>query len=105
MKYLVCVASLATAILLGCHKKEPASSTQSGSSQSTSSQTQAQPLVGEVNPDLTAALRQYVQKSGRVPQTFREFTRAALDSPPPPPEGKKWEIDPADTTVKAVPNK
>jgi PBP1b-binding outer membrane lipoprotein LpoB len=105
MRCFTLLVALAAVIVLGCHKKEAPPTAQSDSTQSTTTQSQNQPLAGEVNPDLTAALRQYAQKNGRIPQSFREFARAALDSTPPPPQGKKWEIDPADTTVKAVPNK
>jgi hypothetical protein len=62
-----------------------------------------QAVVGQVDPSLTSALRSFVQKRGRMPQSFFEFTAGAVDSLPRPPEGKRWVIDSSDTTVKAVP--
>ena len=109
-------------VFLGCHKKqEPApAASQTSSAETPSTQGEKPPpppsqninaiadnsprqnADGEVNANLTALLRRYVQKNGRMPRTFAEFASAALDSPPPPPDGKKWVIDANDQTVKAV---
>jgi len=96
--------ALTVCLLLGCHKKQPPASSPAQSSDTPSSaQPQAQPaLVGEVDATLTTALRGFVQKNGRMPQSFMEFARGSLDSAPRPPEGKKWAIDASDMTVKAV---
>jgi len=59
-------------------------------------------VVGEADPFLTTQLRQFVTKRGRLPQSFNEFARQALDSVPNPPPGKKWAIDAGTQEVKAV---
>ena len=61
-----------------------------------------QSVVGQVDGELTSALRSFVHKRGRMPQSFFEFTAGAVDSLPRPPEGKRWVIDSSDMTVKAV---
>jgi hypothetical protein len=58
--------------------------------------------AGEVNEFLTTQLRLFIQQQRRLPADFAEFARARLDSVPRPPEGKKWVIDRATQTVKAV---
>ena len=58
--------------------------------------------MGEVDASLTMELRTFVQKKGRLPQSFGEFVNVRLDSLPPPPAGKKWVIDSANLQVKAV---
>jgi hypothetical protein len=62
-----------------------------------------QAVVGQVDASLTSALRAFVQKKGRMPQSFFEFAAGGLDSTPRAPEGKRWVIDASDMTVKAVP--
>jgi hypothetical protein len=64
-----------------------------------------QSVAGQVDPTLTGLLRSFVQKKGRMPNSFAEFASGAVDSPPPAPEGKHWVIDASDTSVKAVSNK
>ena len=44
----------------------------------------------------------YIEKNGRMPQTFSEFANSAMDSVPPVPEGMKFIIDPVDKAVKVV---
>ena len=44
----------------------------------------------------------FIEKNGRVPETFSEFANAAMDSVPLAPNGMKFVIDPTDRTVKAV---
>ena len=110
-------------LFLGCNKKQPASNTPQPSPEAASGTAQQgekpppppsqninaiadnaprQGAAGEVNANLTALLRRYAQKNGRMPRTFAEFASTSLDSPPPPPEGKQWVIDATDQTVKAV---
>jgi hypothetical protein len=62
-------------------------------------------VTGTVDPNLTAQLRSFVQKYGRLPQSFTEFANRGLDSMPHPPEGSKWVIDAPSQQVKAVPMK
>jgi hypothetical protein len=62
-------------------------------------------VTGTVEPNLTAQLRSFVQKYGRLPQSFTEFANRGLDSMPRPPEGSKWVIDAPNQQVKAVPMK
>ena len=62
-----------------------------------------QSVAGQTDPALTSALRAFVRKNGRLPQSFHEFSNNSFDSTPPAPEGKRWVIDAADLTVKAVP--
>lgn len=58
--------------------------------------------AGEVNGFLTEQLKIFVQQKRRLPADFAELARERLDSVPRPPEGKKWVIDTATQTVKAV---
>jgi len=125
MRDFALLVALTSFVLLGCHKKQPASapSTQSSEPQVQNSQGAApakplpppplsitanadnnvrQGVVGDVDATLTAALRQFVHKAGRPPQSFYEFVRESFDSTPRPPEGKRWVIDSSDMTVKAV---
>ena len=44
----------------------------------------------------------YIEKNGRMPESFSEFANSAMDSVPLAPDGMKFVIDPADRTVKAV---
>ena len=64
-----------------------------------------QSVVGEVDAFLTTQLRTFVQKNGRMPQSFFELSLKTLDSMPRPPEGKHWVIDATDVSVKSVANK
>ena len=64
-----------------------------------------QNVNGTVDPNMTALLRDFVQKYGRMPQSFTEFANRGLDSMPSPPEGTKWVIDGPNQQVKAVPLK
>ena len=61
-----------------------------------------QRLNGAIHASLTIKLRQFIEKNGRVPQSFSEFANSAMDSVPLAPDGMKFVIDPADRTVKAV---
>jgi len=61
-----------------------------------------QSVAGDVDASLTAQLRVFVQKQGRLPANFGEFANARLDSVPRPPAGKKWVIDGPNLQVKAV---
>src|SRR5690349_4840081 len=61
-----------------------------------------QNVNGMVDPNLSALLRQFVQKNGRRPQSFTEFANRCLGSTPRPPEGTKWVIDGPNRQVKAV---
>ena len=44
----------------------------------------------------------YIQKTGRMPQSFDEFAFRNLDTVPMVPEGMKYAIDPVDKAVKVV---
>jgi len=57
---------------------------------------------GAVHAKLTVQLRMYIEKNGRMPETFSEFANSAMDSVPLAPEGMKFVIDPTDRTVKAA---
>jgi hypothetical protein len=59
-------------------------------------------INGAIHAQLTVQLRMYVEKNGRMPQTFSEFANSAMDSVPLAPEGMKFAIDPVDRTVKVV---
>jgi hypothetical protein len=59
-------------------------------------------LNGAVHAKLTLQLRMYIEKNGRVPDSFSEFVNSAMDSVPPAPDGMKFVIDATDRTVKAV---
>jgi hypothetical protein len=65
-------------------------------------QTIQQRLQGAIHAQLTVQLRMYIEKNGRLPDSFAEFINSAMDSAPPAPDGMKFVIDPADKTVKAV---
>ena len=62
-------------------------------------------IQGDVDPALTGQLREFVNRNGRMPSSFYEFTLKGLDTIPRPPEGKRWVIDAADMQVKSVPAK
>jgi len=59
-------------------------------------------INGAIHAQLTVQLRMYIEKNGRMPQTFSEFANSAMDSVPLAPEGMKFAIDPVDRTVKIV---
>ncbi|PYJ60905.1 MAG: hypothetical protein DME24_07940 [Verrucomicrobia bacterium] len=59
-------------------------------------------LQGAIHAPLTIQLRQFIEKNGRVPESFSEFANAAMDSAPLAPDGMKFVIDPTDRTVKVV---
>lgn len=120
---------VAAFILLGCHKKEADSASQNQNpdlgtpvASTPGKPTEQIPppppkvaanadnyvrqnVTGTVDPNLTAQLRAFVQKNGRLPQSFTEFANRGLDSMPHPPEGTKWVIDAPNQQVKAVPMK
>jgi hypothetical protein len=66
----------------------------------------AQPIQerinGAIHAQLTVQLRMYIEKNGRMPQTFSEFANSSMDTVPLAPEGMKFAIDPVDRTVKIV---
>lgn len=125
------VLALAALVILGCHKKEAEVVNQSqnpadlGTPVATSPDGKpAEPLPppppkvaanadnyvrqnvnGAVDPGLTAQLRTFIQRNGRLPQSFTEFANRGLDSLPRPPEGTKWVIDAPNQQVKSVPMK
>jgi hypothetical protein len=121
---------LATLTLPGCHKKEAEVVNQSQNPSDLGTPVNAAPggkaealppppakvaanaenavrenVSGQVDPNLTAQLRSFVQKYGRLPQSFTEFANRGLDSMPRPPEGTKWVIDAPNQQVKSVPVK
>jgi len=59
-------------------------------------------INGAIHAQLTVQLRMYVEKNGRMPQTFSEFANSSMDTVPLAPEGMKFAIDPVDRTVKIV---
>jgi len=61
-----------------------------------------QRLNGAIHAPLTIKLRQFIEKNGRVPDSFSEFANSAMDSVPLAPDGMKFVIDPTDKTVKVV---
>ena len=61
-----------------------------------------QRLQGAVHAQLTVQLRMYIEKNGRLPDSFAEFVNSTMDSAPPAPDGMKFVIDPADKAVKVV---
>ena len=66
----------------------------------------AQPIQerinGAIHAQLTVQLRMYIEKNGRMPQSFSEFAFRSMDTVPPVPEGMKFVIDPVDKAVKVV---
>ena len=120
MKHLALFISLATFVLVGCHKKEAAPAN-SGAPETAASPQPAKPpppppkyvtanaqnapaenVAGEVNAFLTEQLRIFIREKGRMPESFTELARVRLDSIPHPPAGKKWVIDNATKEVKAA---
>jgi len=61
-----------------------------------------QRLQGAIHAQLTVKLRMYIEKNGRLPDSFAEFVNSTMDSAPPAPDGMKFVIDPADKAVKVV---
>src|SRR6266487_3646407 len=59
-------------------------------------------INGAIHAQLTVQLRMYIEKNGRMPQSFSEFAFRNMDSVPPVPEGMKFVIDPVDKVVKVV---
>ena|SRR5207248_5611360 len=59
-------------------------------------------LQGAIHARLTIQLRMFIEKNGRLPESFSEFANSAMDSAPLAPDGMKFVIDPVDRTVKAV---
>jgi hypothetical protein len=59
-------------------------------------------INGAIHAQLTVQLRMYIEKNGRMPQTFSEFANTAMDTVPLAPEGMKFVIDPVDKAVKVV---
>jgi hypothetical protein len=130
MKFAALLA-LAAFTLFGCHKKEAEVDNQAQNPSDLGTPVKAAPdgkaaeplpppppkvaanadnyvrenVSGQVDPALTAQLRAFVQKYGRMPQSFTEFANRGLDSMPHPPEGSKWVIDAPNQQVKAVPMK
>ena len=84
----------------------PAPSASAARARPAATQPTARPALerynGAVHAKLTMQLRMYIEKNGRMPDTFSEFANSAMDSVPLAPEGMKFVIDPSDRTVKAV---
>ena len=59
-------------------------------------------INGAIHAQLTVQLRMYIEKNGRMPESFSEFAFRNMDSVPPVPEGMKFVIDPVDKAVKVV---
>lgn len=60
------------------------------------------PLVGRVDPQMTALLKRFVAQKGRLPQSILELAGATSDSFPLAPAGYLYAIDPATSEVKLV---
>ncbi len=90
--------------LLGCGKKQPASTAATPTNETSipSATAAAKPSDGQVDPFLTQQLRAFVRQKGRLPADFGELARTSLDSRPRAPAGMKWVIDPTTQEVKAV---
>jgi hypothetical protein len=127
----VALLTLVAFTLLGCHKKDAEVANQSQNPSDLGTPVNATPggktaeslppappkvaanadnyvrqnVTGTVDPNLTAQLRAFVQRNGRLPQSFTEFANRGLDSMPHPPEGTKWVIDAPNQQVKSVPMK
>ena len=94
----LCVVVLAT----GCKKEQPSAEAVPPSVAANADNSIRENVTGEEDAFLTTQLRTYLEKKGKMPATFTEFRRDALDSMPQPPAGKKWVIDRASRSVKAV---
>ncbi len=55
-----------------------------------------------VHEFMTKQLHIFIEQKGRMPESFVEFTQARMDSPPRPPPGTKFVIDPNTVEVKLV---
>jgi len=60
------------------------------------------PLVGRVDPQMTAMLKRFMAQKGRLPQSILELAGATSDSFPLAPAGYLYAIDPATSEVKLV---
>ena len=95
---------VALILMAGCKKKESNPQEIVAPSVAASADNSIQENVaGETDAFLTTQLRAFVQKKGRLPESFTEFHRTSLDSLPRPPAGKKWVIDKSSQSVKVVP--
>ena len=59
-------------------------------------------LNGAVHPQFTVMLHKFIETFGRMPESFNELAARTMDSIPALPPGLKYEIDPADKSVKVV---
>lgn len=59
-------------------------------------------LDGAVHPQFTVLLHKFIETFGRMPENFHELAARTMDSIPALPPGLKYEIDPADKSVKVV---
>jgi hypothetical protein len=59
-------------------------------------------LNGAVHPQFTVLLHKFIETFGRMPESFNELAARTMDSIPALPPGLKYEIDPADKSVKVV---
>jgi hypothetical protein len=59
-------------------------------------------INGAIHAQLTVQLRMYIEKTGRVPDSFDGFIYSTMDSAPLAPVGMKFVIDPVDKAVKVV---
>jgi hypothetical protein len=106
MKSVFILALLSALIVCGCKKKDAGNAQEPATPPSVKANAENgihENVVGDVDPALTAQLRAYIQKKGRMPASFTEFHREALDSLPQPPAGKKWVIDSTSQSVKSIP--
>jgi len=92
---------LFAALITGCGKKQPVQQQAPPPAQPAEAAAPA-PVDGVVDQAMTAQLRAFVQKNGRMPSDFGELRRTSLDSVTRAPRGKKWVIDPATVEVKLV---
>ena len=106
---------LAGLVFAGCQKSDPdavmpppspeaaaAIETQFVPSTNQAADTIQERLNGTVHPELTMRLHLFIEKYGRFPENFYEFSNTSMDSVPPLPPGMKFEIDEVDKSVKAV---
>lgn len=112
---------LAVAALAACGKKEEAAADEAAAAAETPPEvvqqleTQVLPpptanpnapvqerLDGAVHPQFTMLLEKFIQTFGRMPESFHELASRTMDSIPALPPGLRYEIDPADKTVKIV---
>jgi hypothetical protein len=110
----IVVATVLTGALIACGKKEEVESTELPPETTLEMEAQFVPatnsnaatiqdrLEGAIHPELTARLHMFVDTYKRMPENFYEFSNRMMDSVPPVPPGMKYEIDPADKSVKVV---